>query len=60
MTDDDEIIGLLELAGGDEGSPIHASILPIIVPLTPSSVDTVSVDLEQFETPQTTSKSMLV
>ncbi len=58
MTDDDEIIGLLELTGSNEGSLIRHSILPIIAPLTPSSVDTVSVDLEQFESPQTTSKSL--
>ncbi len=58
MTDNDEIIGLLELTGNEEGYHIRPSILPIITPLTPSRVDTVSIDLEQFESAQTVSKSL--
>ena len=58
MTDNDEIIGLLELAENEEGCHIRPSILPTIVPLTPSRVDTVNIDLEQFGSPQTVSKSL--
>ena len=61
LTDDDEILGLLSMAGEDQlkEPQVRPSFLPMATPpLTPSKVDTVSIDMEQFESPQAKSKSM--
>jgi len=59
MTDNDDIISLLKLSGIDKVAqlPVRPTWLP---PLTPSKVDTVTVDIEQYKSPQEQSKSLSV
>ena len=57
MTDNSEIIDVLRFVGGD-CTVDQGIVVTAAPPLTPTRVQSMFVDLEEFEIPQTKSKSL--